>query len=231
MRAALEALAATLAPRWKPPSWYVTSWRRPAAGARAGRADLARGRGQRLREPPLAGLGLGLQPGLSGVLQPAGKPAGRVPPPPALPRRLLRLAYIGVPSSTGRTSTATSRQQARVVYNEIQRQFAMPNPGDSLAEQYTGYTYPTPSTSALPTSRPSWSKGGWRASSTTCRPSATGASATLSSAMHQAAMLTLEGNSDFWAYPACEDAGGGLPGHAGAAQGGGGGRVSNVTNL
>jgi len=31
---------------------------------------------------------------------------------------------------------------ARVVFNEIQRQFAMPEPGDSLAEQYSNYTYP-----------------------------------------------------------------------------------------
>jgi benzoyl-CoA reductase/2-hydroxyglutaryl-CoA dehydratase subunit BcrC/BadD/HgdB len=29
-----------------------------------------------------------------------------------------------------------------VVFNEIQRQFAMPEPGDSLAEQYCNYTYP-----------------------------------------------------------------------------------------
>ncbi|MDH5695669.1 MAG: 2-hydroxyacyl-CoA dehydratase, partial [Dehalococcoidia bacterium] len=31
---------------------------------------------------------------------------------------------------------------ARVVLNEIQRQFAMPRPGNSLAEQYSNYTYP-----------------------------------------------------------------------------------------
>jgi benzoyl-CoA reductase/2-hydroxyglutaryl-CoA dehydratase subunit BcrC/BadD/HgdB len=29
-----------------------------------------------------------------------------------------------------------------VVFNEIQRQFAMPHPGNSLAEQYSNYTYP-----------------------------------------------------------------------------------------
>jgi benzoyl-CoA reductase/2-hydroxyglutaryl-CoA dehydratase subunit BcrC/BadD/HgdB len=29
-----------------------------------------------------------------------------------------------------------------VVFNEIQHQFAMPNPGSSLAEQYSNYTYP-----------------------------------------------------------------------------------------
>jgi benzoyl-CoA reductase/2-hydroxyglutaryl-CoA dehydratase subunit BcrC/BadD/HgdB len=31
---------------------------------------------------------------------------------------------------------------ARVVFNEVQRQFVMPQPGQSLAEQYTNYTYP-----------------------------------------------------------------------------------------
>ena len=34
------------------------------------------------------------------------------------------------------------RHGARVVFNEIQRQFAMPEPGESLAEQYASYTYP-----------------------------------------------------------------------------------------
>jgi benzoyl-CoA reductase/2-hydroxyglutaryl-CoA dehydratase subunit BcrC/BadD/HgdB len=29
-----------------------------------------------------------------------------------------------------------------MVFNEIQRQFAMPQPGNSLAEQYSNYTYP-----------------------------------------------------------------------------------------
>ena len=29
-----------------------------------------------------------------------------------------------------------------MVYNEIQRQFAMPEPGQDLADQYTNYTYP-----------------------------------------------------------------------------------------
>jgi benzoyl-CoA reductase/2-hydroxyglutaryl-CoA dehydratase subunit BcrC/BadD/HgdB len=31
---------------------------------------------------------------------------------------------------------------ARAVFNEVQRQFAMPHPGQSLAEQYSNYTYP-----------------------------------------------------------------------------------------
>ncbi len=59
------------------------------------------------------------------------------------PDDMLRLAYIGVPSVFGKDLYPyLEGQGARVVFNEIQRQFAMPNPGSSLAEQYTSYTYP-----------------------------------------------------------------------------------------
>ena len=59
------------------------------------------------------------------------------------PADWLRLAYIGVPAVYGRDLYRyLESNRARVVFNEIQRQFAMPNPGDSLAEQYSGYTYP-----------------------------------------------------------------------------------------
>jgi len=54
-----------------------------------------------------------------------------------------RLAYIGVPSVYGRDLYHyLESNNARVVFNEIQRQFAMPEPGGSLAEQYSNYTYP-----------------------------------------------------------------------------------------
>jgi benzoyl-CoA reductase/2-hydroxyglutaryl-CoA dehydratase subunit BcrC/BadD/HgdB len=54
-----------------------------------------------------------------------------------------RLAYIGVPSVYGQDLYQyLERNRARVVFNEIQRQFAMPRPGKSLAEQYANYTYP-----------------------------------------------------------------------------------------
>jgi benzoyl-CoA reductase/2-hydroxyglutaryl-CoA dehydratase subunit BcrC/BadD/HgdB len=33
-------------------------------------------------------------------------------------------------------------KNARVIYNETQRQFAMPDPGENLLEQYRNYTYP-----------------------------------------------------------------------------------------
>ncbi len=55
----------------------------------------------------------------------------------------LRLAYIGVPSVYAQDLYQyLENNRARVVFNEIQRQFAMPRPGNSLAEQYSNYTYP-----------------------------------------------------------------------------------------
>ncbi len=58
----------------------------------------------------------------------------------------LRLAYIGVPSVYGQDLYHyLENNGARVVFNEIQRQFAMPRYGNrrnSLAQQYSSYTYP-----------------------------------------------------------------------------------------
>jgi len=59
------------------------------------------------------------------------------------PGDMLRLAYIGVPPVFAQDFYSyLERLGARVVFNEIQRQFAMPVPGNSLAEQYSNYTYP-----------------------------------------------------------------------------------------
>jgi benzoyl-CoA reductase/2-hydroxyglutaryl-CoA dehydratase subunit BcrC/BadD/HgdB len=59
------------------------------------------------------------------------------------PQDWLRLAYIGVPSIYGQDLYHyLENNRARVVFNEIQLQFAMPQPGISLAEQYSNYTYP-----------------------------------------------------------------------------------------
>jgi len=59
------------------------------------------------------------------------------------PREELKLAYLGVPSVYGRDLYPyLETKGARVIFNEIQRQFAMPQPGNSLAEQYSNYTYP-----------------------------------------------------------------------------------------
>ncbi|MFA5628926.1 MAG: 2-hydroxyacyl-CoA dehydratase [Dehalococcoidales bacterium] len=55
----------------------------------------------------------------------------------------VRLAYIGVPSVYGSDLYRfLENNGARIVYNEIQRQFAMIQPVNSLAEQYSIYTYP-----------------------------------------------------------------------------------------
>jgi benzoyl-CoA reductase/2-hydroxyglutaryl-CoA dehydratase subunit BcrC/BadD/HgdB len=54
-----------------------------------------------------------------------------------------RLAYIGVPPVYAREFYQyTEKHGARVVFNEVQRQFAMVSPGKNLAEQYSNYTYP-----------------------------------------------------------------------------------------
>jgi benzoyl-CoA reductase/2-hydroxyglutaryl-CoA dehydratase subunit BcrC/BadD/HgdB len=59
------------------------------------------------------------------------------------PDDCLRLAYIGVPPVfPGDLYPYIERNGARIVFNEIQRQFAMPDHGRSLAEQYCNYTYP-----------------------------------------------------------------------------------------
>jgi benzoyl-CoA reductase/2-hydroxyglutaryl-CoA dehydratase subunit BcrC/BadD/HgdB len=59
------------------------------------------------------------------------------------PEEETRLAYIGVPAVYAKELYPfIEKQGARVVFNEIQRQFAMPEPGESLAEQYSNYSYP-----------------------------------------------------------------------------------------
>ena len=59
------------------------------------------------------------------------------------PTDWLRLAYIGVPSVFGKELYPyLENKGGRGVFNETQRQFAMLEPGNSLAEQYSIYTYP-----------------------------------------------------------------------------------------
>jgi benzoyl-CoA reductase/2-hydroxyglutaryl-CoA dehydratase subunit BcrC/BadD/HgdB len=59
------------------------------------------------------------------------------------PESEIRLGYIGVPAVYARELYPfIEKQGARVVFNEVQRQFAMPEAGESLAEQYANYTYP-----------------------------------------------------------------------------------------
>jgi len=54
----------------------------------------------------------------------------------------LRLGYIGVPPMFTDLYQYIERMGARVVFNEVQRQFAMPFAVDDIVEQYRQYTYP-----------------------------------------------------------------------------------------
>uniref|UniRef100_A0A7C2J0G3 2-hydroxyacyl-CoA dehydratase n=1 Tax=Ammonifex degensii TaxID=42838 RepID=A0A7C2J0G3_9THEO len=60
------------------------------------------------------------------------------PPRPAR----LRLGYIGVPPIFSDLYPYLEERGARVVYNETQRQFAMPYAAPDLVDQYLLYTYP-----------------------------------------------------------------------------------------
>ena len=54
----------------------------------------------------------------------------------------LRLGFIGVPPIMPDLYDYVEKQGARVVFNEVQRQFSMPFAADDLVEQYRLYTYP-----------------------------------------------------------------------------------------
>lgn len=54
----------------------------------------------------------------------------------------IRLAYIGVPPIFTDLYQVLENMGARVVYNEVQRQFSMPFSSDDIFEQYLKYTYP-----------------------------------------------------------------------------------------
>jgi len=56
--------------------------------------------------------------------------------------REVRLGYIGVPPIFPEIYGYLEELGARVVFNEVQRQFSMPFPGVDLVEQYRRYTYP-----------------------------------------------------------------------------------------
>ena len=57
-------------------------------------------------------------------------------------KETIRLGYIGVPPISGDIYDYLEARGARVVYNETQRQFAMPFDVEDLVEQYRLYTYP-----------------------------------------------------------------------------------------
>lgn len=54
----------------------------------------------------------------------------------------MRIGFIGVPPICGGLYGFLEELGARVVFNEIQRQFSMPYPTSTLLEQYLLYTYP-----------------------------------------------------------------------------------------
>jgi benzoyl-CoA reductase/2-hydroxyglutaryl-CoA dehydratase subunit BcrC/BadD/HgdB len=54
----------------------------------------------------------------------------------------IRLGYIGVPPVYPDLYSFVERDNARIVYNEVQRQFSMPYLCRDLTEQYVRYTYP-----------------------------------------------------------------------------------------
>lgn len=57
---------------------------------------------------------------------------------------MLRLGYIGVPPMMADLYEFTEHHGARIVYNEVQREFAFPRSGAArnIYEQYSDYTYP-----------------------------------------------------------------------------------------
>ena len=57
-------------------------------------------------------------------------------------REDVRLGYIGVPPIFSDLYPFIETLEARVVFNETQRQFSMPYPTTSLLDQYLRYTYP-----------------------------------------------------------------------------------------
>ncbi len=54
----------------------------------------------------------------------------------------VRLGYIGVPPILSDFHAVVESIGARIVFNEIPRQFGMPQAADDLVEQYAAYTYP-----------------------------------------------------------------------------------------
>ena len=57
-------------------------------------------------------------------------------------REDIRLGYIGVPPIFSDIYPFIETLKARVVFNEVQRQFSMPYPTTTLLDQYLRYTYP-----------------------------------------------------------------------------------------
>ena len=57
-------------------------------------------------------------------------------------KREVRVGYVGVPPIVDDLYEIIESMGARVVFNEVQRQFSMPEDGGGLVDQYLRYTYP-----------------------------------------------------------------------------------------
>jgi len=57
-------------------------------------------------------------------------------------REVIRLGYLGVPPIFSGFYELIEALDARVVYNEVQRQFSMPDRKADIVDQYLSYTYP-----------------------------------------------------------------------------------------
>ncbi|MHB8174304.1 MAG: 2-hydroxyacyl-CoA dehydratase family protein [Nitrospirota bacterium] len=71
----------------------------------------------------------------------SGSPGGRTLRKPGS-EKSVRLGYIGVPPIFSDLYELAERAGARVVFNEVQRQFSMPQETADIYEQYARYTYP-----------------------------------------------------------------------------------------
>ena len=54
----------------------------------------------------------------------------------------IRLGYLGVPPIFNGFYEFMEEKEARVVFNEVQRQFSMPSEREDIVDQYLEYTYP-----------------------------------------------------------------------------------------
>ena len=57
-------------------------------------------------------------------------------------REAIRIGFCGVPTIFSDLYDYMEKHNARIVFNEMQRQFAMPEKGGDIVEQYLNYTYP-----------------------------------------------------------------------------------------
>jgi benzoyl-CoA reductase/2-hydroxyglutaryl-CoA dehydratase subunit BcrC/BadD/HgdB len=57
-------------------------------------------------------------------------------------KKMTRLGFVGVPPIFSDLYDFLESHNARIIFNEVQRQFSMPDPPPNLIDQYLSYTYP-----------------------------------------------------------------------------------------